>query len=192
MTPSSFSIDTRPNRGFTLADLLVTLAIVAILTTIAIPSFSYLIANDAMSAHINRFVSHIHYARSEAIKRRERIVICPTIDTSRCLLNGDWHEGWMVFVDSRPNRELDRNEELLLSVSEAPGGISMVSSRYRRRLVFQDSGMPLGSNITIRFCRPDEAVSPKALIMSNTGRPRLSAVMPDGKEIPCPKERNGA
>ena len=84
--------------GFTLIELLITLAVMAILTVSASAAMHSLLRSNALTAEINTFLSELHYARSEAIKRGRRMVLCPVIGTV-CASTTRWRAHWMVFVD---------------------------------------------------------------------------------------------
>ena len=64
------------SRGFTLVELMVTIAILAILATIGLPSFQRLIADYRVSAQANSVQGLLQFARSEAVKRRESVSVC--------------------------------------------------------------------------------------------------------------------
>jgi type IV fimbrial biogenesis protein FimT len=96
-------------HGFTLIEAMVVVAIVAILTTLAAPSFKSLIQSNAMSGNVNSFLADMRYARSEAIRRGGVVVMCRSNlpeTTLSCDGNTDattgWQTGWIVF-DSQNN-----------------------------------------------------------------------------------------
>lgn len=86
--------------GFTLIELLITVAIAAILVTLAVPSFRTLLVKRSVQAAAETLLSDMRYARSEALKRSTRTVICRSVDGSTCTnVVGSWSEGWIVYVD---------------------------------------------------------------------------------------------
>lgn len=86
-------------RGFTLIELIVTLAVLAIVVAIAAPSFNSMIANSRTSSMTSELTAALNFARSEAIKRVKPVSVCPSSDGASCLTSADWPKGWMVFVD---------------------------------------------------------------------------------------------
>lgn len=94
------------NSGFTLIEMIVAVSIVAILASIAAPSFSGMLERNKASVAANEIVSALLLARSEALKRRNNITVCTSIDQRTCAGNGekDFSKGWIVFVDCDKNR----------------------------------------------------------------------------------------
>jgi type IV fimbrial biogenesis protein FimT len=94
------------NSGFTLIEMIVTVAIVAILASIAVPSFSSLIERNRATVAANEMVSALLLARSEALKRRNNVTVCTSVDQTTCAGNGelDFSKGWIVFVDCDKDR----------------------------------------------------------------------------------------
>lgn len=86
------------NKGFTLIELMVTLAVAAIVLGMAIPSFNAQIQNNQAQATAESFIDALNYARSEAVKRVRRVSLCASADGASC--GGDWKDGYIVFVDA--------------------------------------------------------------------------------------------
>ncbi|MCB1578209.1 MAG: GspH/FimT family protein [Dokdonella sp.] len=99
-------MDGRTGRadGFGLIELIIVIAIIAILTAMATPSFSALIRENRVKTQANDFLSASNYARNEAITRSRGVTLCAA-DTregalpTACGTSADWGKGWMVFVD---------------------------------------------------------------------------------------------
>lgn len=85
-------------KGFTLVELMITVAIVAIVLGIAIPSFQSSIRNNQSVALGEDFASAINYVRSEAVKRATRVSLCASINGESC--GGAWTDGFIAFVDA--------------------------------------------------------------------------------------------
>ena len=91
------------HNGFTLIELMVTLLVAAIVLGVGIPAFSQFIATNQMAAAVNDVTSSLHLARTEAVKRRANVTICPSAnwDTAApaCTNGAGIEDGWIVFVD---------------------------------------------------------------------------------------------
>ena len=86
------------NNGYTLIELLVTVAILSILLAVALPNFQDTIENNVTNSQAKLFMTTLNLARSEAIKRGTNVAICPSNDGLDCDA-GSWSTGWVVFVD---------------------------------------------------------------------------------------------
>lgn len=89
--------------GFTLIELLIVVAIAAILLSLAAPTFREMLVKRSVQAAAETLASDMRFARSEALKRSARTVICRSTDGTKCTaVVGSWSEGWIVYVDPSP------------------------------------------------------------------------------------------
>ena len=107
--------------GFTLIELAVSLSVAAILFTVAVPSFTGLIRDVQISSATNDFFAAINLARAEAIPRGLRVDMIPVGD------EGDWAEGWVVFVDGNRNRRPDGGDVVIFRHDPAPKGMQITA-----------------------------------------------------------------
>lgn len=161
--------------GFSLHDTLVALAVASIVATFGIPAFSQLVSSQRMSTAVNDLVTALHLARSEAIRRGERAVLCPSSDTLNCLVTDaptDWHFGYLIYIDANANNMRDDNEPVVRNFS-ATAGIRIQSSRHRDHVAYLPNGLAYGTNATFSFCADNKNTPSRAVILSNGGRPRV-------------------
>lgn len=90
-------------NGFTLIELMITLAIAAILLTVAVPSFRTFIENNKAITQVNDVVSAHNLARMEAIKRGSPVTVCTSSNGTACSNSTNWKNGWIVFNDLNAN-----------------------------------------------------------------------------------------
>jgi type IV fimbrial biogenesis protein FimT len=105
-SPALFTLRNKRIGGFTLTEVLITIAIVGILTAVAVPNYQAFIINSRLTTQANEFLSMINLTRSEAVKRNTRVTMCKSSNGTTCLVNpltdmtASWQPGWIVFVDA--------------------------------------------------------------------------------------------
>ena len=90
----------RQQAGVTMIELMIVIAIAAILASIAAPSFSDFINNTRLTSTMSQLTSDLNRARSEAIKRNSWVLVCVRSSNTACGAGTDWANGWLVCQDS--------------------------------------------------------------------------------------------
>lgn len=139
------------HAGFTLPELLVTLAVAAILFGMAAPSFADFIRQHRMSTTTSRLVGDLGLARSEAIKRNAGMLVCPrNASGTACATGTNWSGGWLVCID------VDADGSCDTSTSSAPNPVKLSSPVDASLLLAGPSG-------GMRF-RPDGSLAATATL----------------------------
>jgi len=97
------------NAVFTLIELMIVMVIVAIFVTVGVPNFQNLISDNRLSTQANSLVSSLSLARSESLKLRTPVSVCRSADGATCAGAGVWETGWLVFLDTNANGDVDGN-----------------------------------------------------------------------------------
>jgi len=172
------------NSGFTLLELLITISIVGILTSLAAPSFSTFIQDRKLEAILNDFRSGLVMTRSESVKRGQRTVICASSNGTSC--NGSaWTEGWLSFVDDDADDTKDASEEILLVGSALESDFSLLGSvDVTDAIRYEPDGESLETG-AVTLCGPQGASHAEALIITPSGKARASDSGLGGAALTC-------
>jgi type IV fimbrial biogenesis protein FimT len=177
------TVNLRRQRAFTLVELLACLAVMAVLAAWGIPSFAALARDSARTREVNQFVQAVYLARSEAIKRNGVVSLCPSPNGSTCSPATRWDGGWLVFVNADHDSPAARDGgEELLRVYEPWDAGRILSNRTT--LSFRPFGQ-VGVTATVTFCDDRGAAAARAVIISQTGRPRVSSRNASGGALSC-------
>jgi type IV fimbrial biogenesis protein FimT len=171
-------------RAFTLVELLITLAVMAILLALASPSIRDALLDRRLAAATGALEADLLAARGAAVFGAVSTVACPGDTTMGCSPVPDWTDGWLVFEDRDGDREF-RSGEPLLRIGAGVEGVTIRSSQARRRLRFGANGTAPGSNATLRICDERGTAEARQLRLSNSGR--LRSLGPrEGATVNCP------
>jgi len=182
----------KTSRGFTMVELIVAIAVVAILTTLAAPSFIKLIQSNSMSSVVNTFLADMRYARSEAIRRGGNVVLCRSSNAETTATCGTgstvgWESGWIIFHDlngSGTRTASGSGKEPLLRVQGPITSVNTISeSGAATTFKFNAMGrLSLSSSTSIQFgSNPPFATEAQRIVCVNLGGRARIALDSDGK-----------
>jgi type IV fimbrial biogenesis protein FimT len=118
-----------PLRGFSLIELVTTLAVVGVVLLLAAPAFSRLLGDTRVDAAAETLVSHMAYARTLAVNRGVRVSLCSSSDGRTCSGTPDWRSGWLVFFGSPAGDGSIPASDLIRVQNGAGEGIHLRASR---------------------------------------------------------------
>lgn len=189
--------------GFSLIEMMITVALMAIVLTLAVPSFRDTIAMNRTTHIANELTADLALARSEAIRRHTPVTVCKrNAAGDACDNSAEWSDGWLVFADPNPDGLYNDNanglscepgEDCLLALHEALAGA--VSIKFpRNRVTYDTRGNAEGFNGTFKICNADLDKSARGRILSGTGRLKTTRDSDgdgthedsSGNELQCP------
>lgn len=176
-------------KGFTLAELLVSLTVGALLFAVGIPSLNALVQNSNQIQLANELLSSLHFARDLAITRNVRVTMCSSSDGAGCDA-APWSDGWIVFADPDDDRAVDADETIDRAVSEIDAD-SVTSGEFGAFLVYRPNGRVMANTIAentgeITICDQRGADHARVAIIDVSGRPRVGRERMDGSAPVCP------
>ena len=170
------------HRGFTLVELMITLVVVAIAVSLALPGFARFIRDQQVTTQTNDFLTSLNLARSEALKRGDAVSVCASNNGVSCSGNNDWDNGWIVFTDDGPTPgtvEGGSGESVLRVHAALEGGTTLTADGGAAFVRFLGDGLAGTRDdftLTPAECEGNQV---RSIDLSATGRGATS-------EVACP------
>ncbi len=169
----SCDVSSAASIGFTLIELVVTVAVAAILIVVAVPSFQNTLLRSKLSAVSNKLVASSSLARSEAIKRNETTFLCiPNAAATACAAStsGGWEQGWIVISNPASG-----TPTVIFREQSSPVGFKVVESGGAISTTFSPDIVRPTQN-TWKVCRssPSAGFQEKSVLVSATGLPTVT------------------
>lgn len=162
-----------PNKdqGFTLVELLITISLIAVISSMAMPALADLIAYNRQQALLTKVQDAIQKARSKAVLHRQTVVLCGSSDATSC--SSDWSKGWLTLVETTQE---------VLDVTQLPTTDELRWSGFgNRRIRFYANGTSPLSNGRFYQCYKQRIAW--QLILSRQGRLRQGSKAEDTSKI---------
>ncbi len=170
--------------AFSLLELVLTVAVAAIVIALAIPTFGDTLAKQRQRAEIDALFRAVHHAKKASVVRNQVVTLCATRDGEQCANSADWSNGWMMFENSdRDSPPMRDPGEPKLRYQAVHSDIEISSNRRNYTL---RSTQRRATNGTLVVCDRTGRVPPRALVVSFTGRPRVASENTRGRPYRCP------
>ncbi|MGJ3700025.1 GspH/FimT family pseudopilin [Variovorax sp. AFSI2.2] len=151
-------------RGFTLVELMVTIVVLVVLVSMALPSFDYIKLSSRLNSYSTDLVAGSQVARSEAIKRNAQVTLCVSSNGTSCATTGQWETGWIVISGT----------QVIQKQPATASGYQMRDGAGLSALAFEPTGVgATAANFTI--CRSSPVGSQERVVkVSATGRSSIT------------------
>jgi type IV fimbrial biogenesis protein FimT len=164
-------VSARRSSGFTLIELMFTIALLAIIVSLGVPSFTDTLRAWQRDVATRSFISHVQMARSEAIKTSRQVVMCTSADGATCAGTTNWMQGWIVFVDDDADATLDGGETILATRGALAGLVRMQTNNNISNFFFLPSGlMPARQGTLVIEPLGSASLQQNAVPITSTGR----------------------
>ena len=171
----------KKKSGFTLIELMVTVAIVSIVVAFGIPAMTEFSKNDRLTTNINTLIGHLSYARSEAVKRSVQVTLCVSNnsgDPAPSCTGGNWEDGWIVYIDADGDDSFTAGEEVIRAQQALEGQNTLTPGGGIGNQVIYDYRGFAGVVGTFLLCDDRSGPHGKTVTITNTGRVRAEGESP--------------
>lgn len=174
--------------GFTLPELLIVLALFAILSLQWIPDLSAATQQNRLYAHALALTQQLQLARNSAIQRNQKVTLCKSSNGTQCTTSSFWEEGWILFENLDGDGRVDSGDTLLHYHNPLPEGVTLTGvGNFKNRVTYKPNGDSTSFSRLV-LCNHGALEGSQVIYISSTGRIRI-ATDSDGDNIP--EDSNG-
>ncbi|MCU7844143.1 MAG: GspH/FimT family pseudopilin [Candidatus Thiodiazotropha sp. (ex Monitilora ramsayi)] len=163
------------NSGFTLVELMITLAVGIIVLSIGVPAFTNMMAGNQATGTANELIAALRLTRSEAVKRGTEVTICASNVANTTCSGDDWHNGWIIYVDDNDDGTFGAADDTLIRVWQSPEGGATFNAATPNSIRYLASG-ELSTSVNdfafrLSHCQGNQS---KVISITLTGRPSVT------------------
>lgn len=166
----------RSEPGFTLLELLVTLAVAAILLTVGVPGFRNAVMDNRLASEANEFVTAVNLARSSAVRYQRRATVCASTGydaaVPTCSGGKNWSTGWIVWVDKNRDDVTSANE--IIAVREPLYSTSTLTGAATGTLTYDARGFSVSGGDDFLICDSRGGETGRLVNVNNVGRTHIT------------------
>lgn len=167
--------------GFTLVELLITLAIVSVIATFALPSMDRLVKNAQRHTAVSDMIALVNLARNSAIMEQTTVTVCPLDENDECA--NDWSDEITVFRDPEANKTLDDAGQIIRIVHPSQGGQWIANTSSRPYFRFMSTGIANYAIGNMIWCPANGDMTIARQIVVNRGGRVRQSIDQDGDGI---------
>lgn len=145
----------RRASGFSLIELMVSVAVLVLVVLVAPPAFDAMFLNSRLNTYATDFMAAAQTARSEAIKRNARVLLCVSSDGATCTTGNNWQAGWIVVHDADSSGTFTAGESVLLkheALDSSYAFTNAAAASANAILVYEPSGA-VANTVTLKLSR---------------------------------------
>lgn len=168
-------------RGLSLVEMLVVVALASILASVGVPMLRDVMRSYELASTASTLLSHMHLARTEAIRRSTRVILCKSADGRTCASGGGWEQGWIVFRDANANARREPGESIVqYGPPVAPGLRILGNGTVGNYISIQETGETrlAGGGFqagTLSLCHVSaRKTQARQIVISSVGRARMA------------------
>ena len=162
--------------GFNIIELMVVMAIVTIMATVAIPSFMTMSRDSRLAVKHNEFIGTLNLARNEALTRGARVTICKSATGTNCDNDLNWEDGWIVFADTGAVGSVHALDDTVIRIFPPlkPPNTLRGNGTVVNRITFNAQGMIPNTVGTLTFCDPRGNTHARGLILARSAQAKVA------------------